>query len=64
VVLHVVPFFTKEDSFDELVEMLVVVADESLDLACLSVCYYLVLDYLTVSDVWEHQRQDCQGENS
>lgn len=53
-ILHVVPFLTKEDSFDELVEVFVVVADESLDLACLSMCYDLVLDYLTVSNVWEH----------
>ena len=54
VILHVVPFLTKEYSFDELVEVFVVVADESLDLACLGMRYDLVLDYLTVSYVWEH----------
>ena len=57
-ILHVESFFAKENPLDELIEVLVIVADQSLDLPSLGVSDDLILYNLSVSWIWEHQREN------
>ena len=60
VVLHVVPLLAHENTLDELIEVLILMADQRLDLVGLSVRYDLVFNYFAVGRVREHDWQDGQ----
>ena len=60
-VLHVVALLAKEDTLDKLIEMLVVVAYQSLDLTGLCMGNDFVFNLFAISYIREHQWQDCQG---
>lgn len=52
--LHIKALFTNEDPLDELVEVLILVTDQRFDLVGLGVSNDLVLDYLPVGWIGEH----------
>lgn len=54
--LHIELFFTNEHSFDELIEVFVLMRNKLLDLARLGVCNDLIFNYFAVGQVREHQR--------
>ena len=57
-VVHVEFFFTYEHSLDELIEVFVFMADQTLDLASLSVSNDLVFYNFAISDIREHHWED------